>query len=100
MSIHDEIQELVPAYVLDAVGDADRKLVERHLPQCDVCTGVCASYQPVADLIPYAAPSVEPPAELKDRVLAAALPKVQPRPQRAPALIESVFASFSNLLRS
>ena len=100
MSIHDEIQELIPAYVLDGVGDAERKLVERHLPQCDVCNGVFASYRPIADLLPYAAASVEPPADLKYRVLAAALPKVQPLPERAPALIGSVFAGLSNLFRS
>ena len=100
MSIHDEIQELIPAYVLDGVGDAERKLVERHLPQCDVCTGVFASYQPIADLLPYAAKPVEPPADLKYRVLAATLPKVQPRPERTPALIESVLVGLSNLFRS
>jgi anti-sigma factor RsiW len=100
MSIHDEIQELIPAYVLDAVDDADRTLVERHLPQCDVCTGVFVSYRPITDLLPYAAPPVEPPADLKYRVLAAALPKVQPHPQRAPALIGAVFAGLSNLFRS
>jgi anti-sigma factor RsiW len=100
MSIHDEIQELIPAYVLDGVGDADRKLVERHLPQCDVCTGVFASYRPIADLLPYAALPVEPPADLKYRVLAAALPKVQPHHERAPASVGSVFASLSNLFRS
>jgi anti-sigma factor RsiW len=100
MSIHDEIQELIPAYALDAVNDADRKLVERHLPQCDVCAGVFASYRPMVDLLPYAVPLVEPPADLKYRVLAAALPKVQARSERAPALIDSVLAGLSNLFRA
>jgi hypothetical protein len=104
MSIHDEIQELIPAFVLDAVDDADRTLVERHLPQCDVCTGVFVSYQPVADLLPYTAPLVEPPADLRSRVLAAAMPKVQPNSQpilqRGDTLIGSVLAGLSNLLRS
>jgi anti-sigma-K factor RskA len=100
MSIHDEIQDLIPAYALDAVNDADRALVERHLPQCDVCNGVFASYRQVADWLPYAVPLVDPPADLKYRVLAAALPKVQARSERAPGLIDSLLAGLSNLFRA
>ena len=100
MSIHDEIQELIPAYVLDGVGDAERKLVERHLPQCDVCNGVFVSYRPIADLLPYAATPVEPSADLKYRVLAATLPKSQPRAERSSALVGSALAGLSNLFRS
>ncbi|MDE3089504.1 MAG: anti-sigma factor [Chloroflexota bacterium] len=78
MSIHDEIQEMLPAFALDAIDDADRARVERHLPQCDVCARVAADYRPVTDLLAHAAPPVELPADLKYRVLAATMPKQTP----------------------
>lgn len=98
MSIHDEIQALILAYVLDAVDDADRARVEQHLSQCADCTRVAADYRPIADLLPYAAAPVEPPADLKYRVLAATLPKA--RLARAPSLAAQLSSVFSNLFRS
>jgi len=98
MTIHDEIQELIPAYVLDAIGDADRARVERHLPQCDVCARVAADFRPVVDLLPYAATPAEPPADLEYRVLAATLPKA--RPASAPSFAARLSATFSNLFRA
>lgn len=96
MSIHDEIQEMLPAFVLGAIADADRALVERHLPQCDVCARVAAEYRPVADLLPFAAPSIEPSADLRYRVLAATMP----RAARAPSFVDSLSAGLANLFRA
>jgi anti-sigma-K factor RskA len=98
MSIHDEIQELLPAYVLDAIDDADRARVERHLPQCDVCARVADAYRPVAELLPFAATPVEPPADLKYRVLATTMPKTRPAP--APSFMVQLSSAFSNFFRS
>ncbi len=98
MSIHDEIQELIPAYVLDSIVDADRTRVARHLAQCDICTGVAASLRPVADLLPLAVPQVDPPADLKYRVLAATIPKARAAP--ASSFIARLSAGLGDFFRA
>ena len=96
MSICDELQELYPAYVLDGVEDADRARIEQHLPHCANCTRVVADYRPIVDLLPFAATPVEPPADLKYRVLAATMPKAHPAFESFGARVS---AGFSNLFR-
>lgn len=70
-----EMEQLISAYVLDAVDETERQEIETHLPQCANCRRLVQEYQPVADLMPYAADQVEPRAELKYRVLAAMQPR-------------------------
>lgn len=100
MSIHDEIQELIPAYVLDAVDASERARVEQHVPQCTACAGVVAFYQQVSESLALAVSPVEPPPDLKPRVLAAALPKVTPQADPAPSFIARVGNGLSGVLRS
>ena len=99
MSICEELQELYPAYVLDAVNDADRARIEQHLPRCANCTGVAASYRPVAEALAFAAPPVNPPPDLKLRVLAVTMPQT-PRAQPAPSWLAQLLTGLSNLLRA
>src|SRR5512143_1674748 len=66
----EELQDLIPAYVLGAVDEADRALVEAHLPRCANCRQLIKDYGPVVDLLPFAAKQVEPRAELRYRILA------------------------------
>jgi anti-sigma-K factor RskA len=94
LEICKEIEELLPAFVLDAVDDSERARVERHLPRCPDCAQLIAAYRPVADALARAAPPVEPPAHLKYRILAATLPKQKPQP--APTA-SSLGASLANL---
>ncbi|CAG0946175.1 hypothetical protein ANRL1_02814 [Anaerolineae bacterium] len=100
MSICDELEELIPAYVLDAVDESTRALVEKHLPHCPICTELVAAYRPVADLLPYAAPIAEPSADLKYRVLAATMPKSQPKRAPMPSFVNQLSVSFSALFHS
>ncbi|MFD0204393.1 MULTISPECIES: anti-sigma factor [Saccharothrix] len=65
-----EAHTLIGAYVLDALSDAERRLFEEHLAGCSGCA------QETADLLEATAllageSSVEPPAHLRDQVLAA-----------------------------
>lgn len=99
MSICEELEELYPAYVLDAVDDADRRRIEQHLPQCVKCTGVVASYRPVAEALASAVPPVDPPADLKSRVLTATMPRM-PRERPAPSLLVQFASGLSNLVRA
>ncbi len=69
MSIHDEIQELIPAYALGALDADEAAQTEGHLASCDRCARVFAEYRSVADSIALAVPLVELPADLKLRTL-------------------------------
>ncbi len=64
------IQELIPAYLLDALDEAERAAVQEHLPECPNCLEFVRAYQPVLEALPFAAEQVEPPPDLKSRVLA------------------------------
>jgi hypothetical protein len=67
---HDEAAEALGAYLLEALPDGERAAVEVHVKSCVVCQEELAQLQLVADALPGAAPPVEPPPELKDRIMA------------------------------
>ena len=99
MSLCKELEELIPAYMLDAVNEDDRAQIEAHLPRCATCAQLVASYRPVAAWLPYALPQVEPPAALKYRVLAAVLPKAKPASARE-SFVFRLSSFVSSLFRS
>ena len=69
---HSEIHDLAAAYALDALDPEDRWTYERHLDTCDRCREEVAELRDSAVELAYAAEGPEPPAELRDRILAAA----------------------------
>lgn len=75
MSICDELEELIPAYVLGALDASERSRVDKHLRDCPELREHLASYESIATQLASAAPPIEPRRELKYRVLAAASPK-------------------------
>src|SRR5574341_688188 len=96
MSICDELEELIPAYVLGALDPSERVRLEKHLRECPDLPAQIESYREVAAQLPYAADPAPPPPDLKYRVLAAVMPRPKfARPNifgfvRAPA-----FAAFA-----
>jgi anti-sigma-K factor RskA len=72
-----EIHDLAAAYALDALDPEDRWTYERHLDTCDRCREEVAALRESAGELAYAAEEAEPPAELRDRILAAA--RAEPR---------------------
>ncbi len=66
-----ELEELVGAYVLDAVTPEEREAVEAHLAHCPRCTKLVQEMRETVDLLPLSIPQVEPSAQLKGRILAA-----------------------------
>lgn len=71
---HDEALALAPAYVLGALEEADIAEVREHLATCQESH---AEYERLGGVVPYLLESpdlelVEPPASLRDRVMAAA----------------------------
>jgi anti-sigma-K factor RskA len=89
--ICDDIEELSGAYVLDAVTDEERQVVDAHLPTCQKCSQLIAELRSVVDLLPFAVPQVEPSPGLKDRVLRAIADEKAitiPSTQLTPAILQ------------
>jgi anti-sigma-K factor RskA len=66
-----EFEDLSGAYVLDAVTPAERLAAEEHLATCAGCRKLVHELSNVADLLPLAAPQINPPEQLKQRVMSA-----------------------------
>jgi anti-sigma-K factor RskA len=77
------------AYVLGALGEADRDAYVEHLRGCEICQREVAELEVAAQALPLAAPQLEPPPELRRRILAvvreeaaaAAAPSPKERPK-------------------
>jgi anti-sigma-K factor RskA len=57
-------------WVLGALDDDDARAFAAHLESCPECRVEVAALQPVADVLPMAAPQEVPPPALKDRIMA------------------------------
>jgi anti-sigma-K factor RskA len=72
--LRHDLHSLSGAYALDALEPgAERDRFTRHLSRCQSCASEVRGFREVATAMAFAAvdPSTEPPAELRDRVLAA-----------------------------
>ncbi len=83
-----EIHALSGAYAVDALDDLERAAFERHLADCADCRAEVASLRDTASLLAETT-TTEPPAALRDRVLAdiarvRPLPPDVPSPERQP----------------
>jgi anti-sigma-K factor RskA len=74
-SICDELEELIPAYALDALAPTDRVWVEKHLRDCPSMQAELDSYQNVAARLSAAVEPAAPSAGLKYRVIDAMAPR-------------------------
>jgi anti-sigma-K factor RskA len=57
-------------WVLGALADDDARAFGAHLEDCEACRAEVSALQPVADVLPMAAPQELPPPELKHRIMA------------------------------
>jgi anti-sigma-K factor RskA len=78
------VHELAGAYALDALDDAERERYERHLGGCPACAEDVRRMTSTATALAMAV-TAEPPAGLRERVLAAAAttPQLPPLPPAA-----------------
>lgn len=86
MTTHEELQELLGVYALDALERDEADLVERHLEVCARCRAEVASHREVSGLLGYA--GQEAPAGLWDRIVASTseTPPALQMPGRAPRI--------------
>ncbi len=69
---HDETRELLDAYALGALDEADRTEVEAHLAGCESCRAETRDLERIVAALPETLGERAPSAALRDRVLAAA----------------------------
>lgn len=79
-----EAHTLIGPYVLDAVSDAERRLFEEHLAACPTCARETAELLETTAVLAGGA-EVEPPEDLRGRVLAAVAGTRQLPPGTGPA---------------
>lgn len=77
MSICNELEELIPGYVLGALAASERSRVEKHLKDCPDLREQIASYENVAAQLAYTVAPIQPPHALKYRVLEAIKPRFE-----------------------
>ncbi|MGA2530035.1 MAG: anti-sigma factor [Acidimicrobiales bacterium] len=72
---HDELEELLGVYALDALDDDERREVDDHLSSCPRCRAELASYREVAAMLGNSAADTPAaaPDELWDRISASLL---------------------------
>src|SRR5712692_5602253 len=87
---HDEIQELLGAYALDALSPEEREEVGAHLATCTTCAEEVGQLLSVHDQLALAAIEMEPPPGLRTRLInlveldRAQWEQAQARPAAAP----------------
>jgi anti-sigma-K factor RskA len=93
MVVDEHVLEIIPAYALNCLEGEEAIRVAEHLKHCQVCQAELRAYIPVVDLLPLAAPQVEPPSQVRQAILA--------RLEKAPPVEEkpSAWALFANKLK-
>ncbi len=66
---HLECSEVLGAYALDALPEAESARVRAHLADCHGCRAELDWLRAAVDTLPASVPQVEPPPELKARVM-------------------------------
>ena len=78
---HDEYEDLLPGYALDALDAEDWQRVAAHLEACPACRSELADLAEVAGLLALLAPPATPPARVKEALFARlAAPELPARP--------------------
>lgn len=81
----DQVSALIPAHSIGATDPDEAALIERGLGDCPGAARELAAYRDMAGRLAANAPAAEPPARLRDSILAAArrTPQTGPGRQRA-----------------
>jgi anti-sigma-K factor RskA len=88
----DEVREMAGAFVLGALEPADEAAVRAHLETCDDAHAEIAELGGVLPALAESVPSVEPPAGLKARIMAAAAADLEERNARPAAVAPGAVA--------
>lgn len=70
MAVHEYYQELIPMYALDALSEAERQEVKRHLGECAECREQYRRELATVKMLPFSLEPVEPSREMKTKLFA------------------------------
>jgi anti-sigma-K factor RskA len=70
----EHVDELIAGQALHALSPADEERVAVHVAECEQCRRRLREAEAVAASLAYAAPAVDPPPQLRDRILASVEP--------------------------
>lgn len=87
MSGHDELRDAAGAWVLGALDEDDAWHFAAHLEVCATCRTEVTRLQIAADVLPLAAPPLDPPPELRERLMAIVEAEARERSEEEPASI-------------
>ncbi len=65
-----EMEELLGAYVLEALSEEEQRSADAHLATCPNCTKMLQQLHAIVDLFPLSVPAIDPPPRVKERILA------------------------------
>src|SRR2546426_1010766 len=83
-SDHEELRSQLGAFVLGALTPAEEAEVRAHLAVCDECAAEARALQPAVDALAWSAEPVDPPAEVRQRILSSvATPAATPAATRS-----------------
>jgi anti-sigma-K factor RskA len=70
MATHEYYFELISMYVLGALPDSERRELEAHLAECDICRERLRQERAVVELLPRAVEPIEPSPQTKAKLFA------------------------------
>jgi anti-sigma-K factor RskA len=80
MSDHEAMRELLAPVALGAATPEEELTVEAHARRCEACAAELAEFRAAAGQLAVEVPQVEPPPELKKRVMDAVREEIESRP--------------------
>jgi anti-sigma-K factor RskA len=81
----EHVDELIAGHALHALAPEDEERLALHVADCERCRTQLREAEAVAASLAYAVPAVEPPPDLRDRILGAVEPVVEAPPPAAVA---------------
>lgn len=96
---HQDVYDLAPEYVLGTLDEVTRMRVVAHLSGCPACRAEVAGVSQTLDALGRTVPSAEPPARLRDRILAIPAAEAQARPASAAVSTPLTGGRFNTVFR-
>jgi len=76
MKEHIHVTEFLPGYALDCLEAEEAVMVAEHLATCQQCREELETFHTIIDQLALAMPEVQPPADLKHRILREIQPEI------------------------
>jgi anti-sigma-K factor RskA len=95
MASEQHVTELLPAYALGCLDEAEASRVSEHVVRCAKCRGELQAYRAVANQLALAAPEARPPKRVKQQLMRRIKhPTAAPVPEPRPGLWQQLSGLF------